>query len=102
MINSEISNLIPKIRAFLSTQPVTKAWLFGSCSRGEENPGSDIDILVHYDSEKRISLLTIGKIITDLECIVNRPVDLVSENGLMNFARPSVMNDRILIYERND
>lgn len=101
MINAELSKLIPQIREFLSTQPVTKAWIFGSYSRGEETPDSDLDILVTYDYDKKISLLTIGGIITGLENLVNRQVDLVSEKGLMNFARPTVMHDRVLIYERN-
>ena len=31
------------------TQPVLKAWFFGSYSRGEERPDSDVDILVKLD-----------------------------------------------------
>lgn len=102
MINARLSNLIPKISRFLSTQPVTKAWIFGSYSRGEETAESDLDILVSYDYEKKISLFTVGHIITELEKLVECPVDLVSERGLMNFARPTVMHDRILIYERGN
>lgn len=101
MLNAELSKLIPKISRYLATQPILKAWIFGSCSRGEEKPDSDLDILVSYDYDKKISLLTVGRMITELEKLVNRPVDLVSEKGLMEFARPSAMHDRILIYERD-
>ncbi|MFS6555242.1 nucleotidyltransferase domain-containing protein, partial [Parabacteroides distasonis] len=41
--------MIEKIRQYLSTQPVKKAWLFGSFSRGEESETSDVDILVEFD-----------------------------------------------------
>ena len=34
------------IADYFKTQPVNKAWLFGSFVRGEATPESDIDILV--------------------------------------------------------
>ena len=33
------------ISDYFKTQPVLKAWLFGSFARGEETPRSDVDIL---------------------------------------------------------
>lgn len=100
MFNREISNLLPKIREFLTNSPVTSAWLFGSCSRGEETPESDIDILVKYDEEAHVTLFTIGGMIMDLSEILNRRVDLVDTRGLRPFAKESVEHDKILIYER--
>lgn len=38
-----------KIAEYFKTQPVLKAWLFGSFARGEETMDSDVDILVEYD-----------------------------------------------------
>ncbi len=37
------------IADYFKTQPVVKAWLFGSFARGEETPESDVDILVEFD-----------------------------------------------------
>ncbi len=37
------------IADYCKTQPVVKAWLFGSFARGEETPESDVDILVEFD-----------------------------------------------------
>ena len=34
--------MIKKIAEYFKTQPVLKAWLFGSYSRGEERPDSDV------------------------------------------------------------
>ena len=33
-----------QIADYFKTQPVLKAWLFGSFARGEETPESDVDI----------------------------------------------------------
>ena len=52
------NNLIPIIQGYFATQPIIKAWLFGSYSRGEETPGSDVDILVSFDKTKKIVCLS--------------------------------------------
>lgn len=70
-MTKDIQSIIPKIRDYLATQPVSRAWIFGSCSRGEETDKSDLDILVNYDDSKGvISLLGVCRIIQGLEGIV--------------------------------
>lgn len=97
----EISTL-NTIRQYLATQPIKKAWLFGSCSRGEERADSDIDILVEYSDSDSISLMTISKIITSLSKKLNRKIDIVENGCLLPFAQMSIEADKQLIYERND
>lgn len=94
------SNYINKIASYFRNQPVIRAWLFGSYSRGEETSDSDIDILVDYDKKERLSLLTVCKMITDLEDILGKKVDLVENGRIKDFAVSSVDTDKILIYER--
>lgn len=101
MVSSDIQKLIPKIQRFFVGQPVEKAWLFGSCSRGEETSSSDVDILVRYDRKNsRISLMKIAGIMLGLEGVLNRKVDLVEEGRLLPFAKESANQDKFLIYER--
>ena len=90
------------IRQYFATQPIKKAWLFGSCSRGEDTPDSDIDILVEYNDSNSISLMTISKIMTSLSKKLNRKIDLVEAGCLLPFAEMSVEKDKKLIYERKD
>lgn len=96
------ASMVNKIQHYFSTQPIDKAWLFGSYSRGEETPESDIDILVRYDEDADISLATISGIMVNLGKILQRRVDIVEEGCLLPFARNSVDNDKILIYERKN
>lgn len=90
------------IANYFKTQPVLKAWLFGSFSRGEETPDSDVDILVRYDKNARISLMTISHMMGVLEKALNRRVDLVEEGCLIPSAEKSVNRDKVLIYEREN
>ena len=88
-----------KIAEYFKTQPVLKAWLFGSYSRGEETPLSDVDLLVQYD-EGGISLLKHCSMINNLEELLDRPVDLIEDGTLLPFAVESANRDKKLIYER--
>lgn len=92
--------LLNNLKAFFSTQPVEKAWLFGSFARGEQTENSDVDILVRYDDKAKVGLLRHADIIISLEKILNRHVDLVTEGSLLSWVKPYVDNDKILIYER--
>ena len=92
-------DIVPIIRRYFETQPVEKAWLFGSFARGEETAESDVDILVKLDFSQPIGLQFFG-MICDLEEQLGRKVDLVSEGGLKSFALPYVNQDKILLYER--
>lgn len=89
-------------KQYFKTQPITRAWLFGSYSRGEETPDSDVDILVQYTDSDRISLFTISRIASALRKIAGRRVDLVEEGCLLPFAEMSANRDKVLIYERED
>ena len=95
--------MIDNIRQYLSTQPVKKAWLFGSFSRGEETADSDVDILVEFDrTGQPVTLLTYARIWRELKERVGREVDLVEEGTLKPYAAESANHDKRLIYERID
>ena len=85
---------------YFATQPIEKAWIFGSFSRDEETPESDIDILVIFDQDGHVGLFKYASMYTELSELLGRKVDLVQEEALKPYATASVEQDRILIYER--
>ena len=85
---------------YFKTQPVLKAWLFGSYSRGEQTNESDVDILVQYDRSQRIGLMKIAGMHIDLENLLGHKVDIVEDGTLRPWAVESVNKDKCLIYER--
>ena len=84
---------------YFKTQPVLKAWLFGSFDRGEERADSDVDILVALDYSQPVGFEFFG-MFEDLKGMLGRNVDLVTEPSLAEFAKDSVEHDKKLIYER--
>ncbi len=95
-------SMLQTIREYFATQPVLKAWLFGSYARGEETPESDVDILVEFDHDNAIvGLLQYCRIMNELSDKIGRDVDLVEEGTLLPFAERTANQDKRLIYERN-
>lgn len=90
---------IRQLQNYFKTQPVVKAYLFGSYVRGEATEESDVDLLVELDYSQRIGLHYV-QMILDLEELLHKKVDLVSEGGLSKYIRPYIEAEKQLIYER--
>jgi predicted nucleotidyltransferase len=67
--------------------------IFGSMARGEENPESDLDIIV--EMEKGSSLLDIIAIKQDIEELLGRKVDVVTEASISPYIRNTVLREAV-------
>lgn len=90
---------IDAITAYLSSQPVKKAWLFGSYAEGDATPDSNVDLLIEYDYAEKIGLLKHAEIIVALEELLDKDVDLVPIEALRESLRPYVDSNKIMIYD---
>ena len=88
------------IAEYFKTQPVLKAWLFGSYARGEEREDSDVDILVKFDRTLPVGLFAYVRMNRELEEKLGRKVDLVEEGTLRPAAQITANRDLKVIYER--
>lgn len=90
---------IKKISSYFETQPVLRAYLFGSYVRNEATDDSDVDILVDLDYSQPIGLEFIQMKI-DLQELLSKRVDLVSSRGLSKYIKPYVESEKVMIYAR--
>jgi uncharacterized protein len=65
--------------------------IFGSTARGEADAQSDVDFLVNLESGR--SLLDLGALLMDLQDLLNREVDVVTEAGLRPRIRQRVLSE---------
>ncbi|MBI5726833.1 MAG: nucleotidyltransferase domain-containing protein [Ignavibacteriales bacterium] len=86
------------LRIFFADKPVLRAYLFGSESRNESLPDSDVDILVELDYSKSIGLEFV-RMQLDLEELLHKKVDLLSTATTSRYIQPFIDDDKILIYE---
>ena len=67
--------------------------VFGSVAKGKPRAGSDVDLLVEMESGR--SLLDMIAIKQDLEDLLGRKVDVVTEAAVSPYIRESVLNGAI-------
>lgn len=91
-----------QIADYFKTQPVLKAWLFGSYARGEEREDSDVDLLIKFDRSLPIGLFAYSRMHRELEEKLGRKVDLVEEGTLRPAAQITANRDLKVIYERSN
>nr|WP_275942049.1 nucleotidyltransferase domain-containing protein [Nocardia cerradoensis] len=60
--------------------PVVRAWVFGSVARGEDRPGSDLDLLVELLPGS--SVVDIFGLAEDIADVLGCPVDVVTTTEL--------------------
>jgi predicted nucleotidyltransferase len=62
--------------------------IFGSVARGEGGPGSDVDLLV--DMEEGRNLLDLVGFWQDLEALLDRRVDVITDGGISPYLRERI------------
>ena len=69
--------------------------LFGSAVRGEDHPGSDLDVLV--DLAPGRTILDMVAIKQDLEDLLHIPVDVVTERSVSPYMREEILRQAVAL-----
>lgn len=76
---------------------VARLEVFGSVSRGEAGPDSDVDVLYDLMPDARLGW-RIEDLTDELVSLFGRPVDLISRNALHHRLRDDVLAEARLLY----
>jgi predicted nucleotidyltransferase len=88
-----------KIIEFCKKYPIRKLSLFGSVLRDDFRPDSDVDVLVEFEPEAKISYFDLAGMQIDLEEILGRPVDIGTPDMLSTYIRMNVLEGAQVLYE---
>lgn len=83
------------IRSIVESHRAQNARVFGSVVRGEDEEGSDLDILIEPTLET--TLFDIGAIRHELLALLGVPVDVLTPNALPEKFRSKVIAEAVLI-----
>jgi predicted nucleotidyltransferase len=94
MVNTkqDILNVLDKSRSRLKALGVRRIGLFGSFIRGEQSSGSDIDLLVEFESERK-SFDTFMELSFFLEEALGHKIDLVTIESLSPYIGPHILRE---------
>ncbi|WP_205963546.1 nucleotidyltransferase family protein [Roseicella aquatilis] len=79
----------------LRTAGIRRLSLFGSVARGDDEPGSDVDLAAELDPDARIGLFALTGLERRLGEMLGRPVDLLPEPVEKPRLRAAIERDRV-------
>jgi hypothetical protein len=91
----ELKKILPAIVRVLRKYGVKRAGVFGSYVRGEQNKGSDIDIVI--EPSKGLGLFNFIGIKLDLEEELGMKVDLLTYKSIHPYLRKQIMSEEIKV-----
>lgn len=84
---------VAEIRRLAAKHGVRNIRVFGSLARGDADTESDVDLLVELEPGR--SLLDLGGLQMELESLLQRSVDVVTERGLRDRLRARVLKEAV-------
>jgi predicted nucleotidyltransferase len=84
---------LDQIRRIAARHGVREVRVFGSFVRGEQKPGSDLDLLVYLEKGRGFSDLL--EFCEEVEAALGRRVDVVTDDGLSPFIRDRVLAEAV-------
>lgn len=84
--------------AELRRRGVAGLWVFGSVARGDARPDSDIDLIVQFAPEARISLTGLAGLRADIADRLGTPVDLAEWDVLKPPVRAQAEREAVRVF----
>ena len=97
-VHIEIPNKL--IAEFCRRNRIRRLALFGSVLRDDFGPDSDVDVLVEFEPEARVGLITLSGMEIELSRLLGRTAELHTVKGLNPHFRDRVLERAEVQYER--
>jgi hypothetical protein len=98
MKRDEVISRLRAHEAELNAAGILRLAIFGSVARGDNSPGSDIDLLAEFDKTKHYTLLTMGRFESRLADLLGTRVDLSSPEWLKESVKKQALPEAILAF----
>jgi hypothetical protein len=89
---------LEEIARYCRENNIARLRAFGSVLRDDFTSESDVDLLVAFEADARISLLDHVRMQRELSNLVGRDVDLVSEKAISTYIRDEVLEEAEPLY----
>ena len=92
---SELRARREEILSVASARGASRVRVVGSVARGDDTDSSDVDFLVDLDPSR--TLLDLGGLVMDLRDLLERDVDVVTENGVRRRVAERMLSDAVML-----
>ena len=98
MSKDAIIEILKREKPFLvKTHHISELGLFGSFARGEDTTSSDVDILIEFEPQARISLFDLTSTKHYLEDSFGRSVDIVHKKMIKPALKKEILDSVVMI-----
>lgn len=101
-VRAHLQDNVKRIQELCQRWPIRELALFGSALRSDFRTDSDVDILVEFFPDARISLLDLIELQFQFSELLDRKVDLVEKQTIVNspnwIRRNEILNTALVIY----
>ena len=98
MKRDDIIDTLRRQEAALRARGVRHAALFGSAARGDRHAGSDIDILIEFDPEARVTVYDYVGVKRYIAGLFDEAVDVVDREGLKPHLKDAPARDAVYAF----
>ena len=85
-------------RSALRRRHVARAAVFGSVARGEAHAGSDLDVLIEFEPDARVTLYDYAAVKRLVAELLDGPVDVIDRANLNRHIRAKVEREAVYAF----
>ena len=93
----EAAELLRANASLLRKYSVHSVFLFGSSVRNETHPGSDIDVIVEFDTGARVGLFEFIRLRDELSQVLGGRVDMVTPDAIHPALKESILQEAVRV-----
>ena len=82
MISPNLKLPQERVADFCRRRQIKRLSVFGSATRDDFRPDSDVDVLVEFEDSARVTLFDLVEMQDELKDLLDRPVDLVERQAV--------------------
>ncbi len=100
MLHSAIEQQINRLRLFCSQAHITDCMIFGSATRDDFSAVSDVDVVVAFDKDQRVTFFRLNHLAEEMAEILGRPVDLHTWAEIHPKLQRKIQKEGVSVLER--
>jgi len=100
MLQLVIAQQMNRLRSLCFEEHITDCVIFGSATRDDFSAASDVDVVVAFDKDQRVTFVRLNRLAEQMAQLLGRPVDLHTWAEIHPKFQPKIQQEGVSVLER--